>query len=137
MSVYISCNLPPSLLHHAQNIVSRHAVYAPFLTKNPTVICILLASTDAHYLLLPLTLPSSAFLSSMAAAGAGVSLSPNSMLDMELWQRFMADPQITADCLPPDITITNMSTSKSSKPVIVTAAEQQETVGCILALLRI
>jgi hypothetical protein len=76
----------------------------------------------------------SACLFIMAPERPYISLFPNSVLDMELWQRFMADPQITADCPPPDNSLTSMSTSKSAKPVILTAAEQQETVGCVEAL---
>ena len=52
------------------------------------------------------------------------------MPDMELWKRFMSDPEITADCPPPDNTPVDMSNTKSSKSaVILTAAEQIEAVG--------
>ena len=50
--------------------------------------------------------------------------------DTELWKRFMDDQDIVADCLPPVQSSLNMSSTKASKaPVVLTAADQEQTAS--------
>ena len=68
----------------------------------------------------------------MAPKRANVSMFPNSVLDVELWERFMEDSEITADCLPPVDVSPAMATSKSSgsKPLVhLSVSDQQQAVG--------
>lgn len=132
-SVYLHgvCNLPPHKILHAQNTASSHSAHAHIQTKKQS-------SSAYCWLAQVFAIPHHCYsaLSRLffikAPEGPYVSLFPNSILDMELWKRFMTDPEITADCPPPENTPASMATTKSSKsPVILTAAEQQETVGRI------
>ncbi|KIW89734.1 uncharacterized protein Z519_09891 [Cladophialophora bantiana CBS 173.52] len=65
-----------------------------------------------------------------------VSLFPNSIIDVDLWNRFVEDEEITADCPPPvkdvlDMASTKLSSSKSSS-VSLTTSDQEQAVTYLL-----
>ncbi|OAL33323.1 hypothetical protein AYO20_07334 [Fonsecaea nubica] len=72
----------------------------------------------------------------MAPRRPYTSLFSNSIIDHDLWKRFMEDEGITADCPPPvkdtaDMASTKSSNSKSSN-VSLTASDQEQAITYIL-----
>ncbi|KIX95070.1 uncharacterized protein Z520_09380 [Fonsecaea multimorphosa CBS 102226] len=72
----------------------------------------------------------------MAPRRPYVSLFPNSILDVDLWMRFMEDEEITADCPPPvkdvlDMASTKLSSSKTSN-VSLTVSDQEQAITYLL-----
>lgn len=129
--IHAACTFPLYNILYARDIASSHSAHAHTQTKkqSSSVYCWsaqVFAIPHYCYSALP------RLVSILAPERPYISLFPNSIPEMELWKRFMADPEITADCLPPDNTPASMATTKSSKSsVILTAAEQHETVGRI------
>ena len=120
------CNMPLALLW------TSAPVHFPSHTHTKTTILLISSLCALSIATARLLALFAGLLLNMAPKIAHVSLFPNSVLDVELWERFMEDPEITANCPPPVNVSPAMAASKSSgsKPSVhLSVSDQQQAVG--------
>jgi hypothetical protein len=64
----------------------------------------------------------------MSPERAHVSLFSNCPQDLGLWRRFFDDPQITADCQPPEKS-NPVTMATETESVVLTASDQEKAVS--------